>query len=72
MNQVSARLICLPRSFEELLDVVYRKFGFYPSKILTKEGAHIEEIEVIRDGDHLVVVSDVTANSNDCSILKSV
>lgn len=35
-----------------------KKFRFYPTKIVTKEGAEVEDIEVIRDGDHLVLLSE--------------
>ncbi|KAK9697777.1 hypothetical protein RND81_08G060700 [Saponaria officinalis] len=59
------KVIALPNSFEELLDDVASKFGFYPSRIQTKCGAEIDGIEVIRDGDHLVLIKD---NANDTSL----
>lgn len=58
-GEVSGKLILLPRNFEELLDVGAKKFGITAAKILTKDGFEIDDIEVIRDGDHLIFVSDV-------------
>ncbi|XP_042489812.1 potassium channel AKT1-like [Macadamia integrifolia] len=55
---VTAKLVRLPASFPVLLDICAQKFGFRPSKILTRDGAEIDEIELIRDGDHLVLVGD--------------
>lgn len=52
------KLVLLPGSLQELLEVAGTKFGTVPKKILTKEGAEIDDIDVIRDGDHLVLSSD--------------
>lgn len=54
----AGKLVLLPSSFQELLEIGAKKYGFLPAKILSKSGAAIEEIELIRDGDHLVFVSD--------------
>ncbi|KAM5547832.1 hypothetical protein ABKV19_002011 [Rosa sericea] len=57
-GEVSGKLVLLPASFEELLEVGAKKFGFTPAKVLSKDGgAEIDDIEVIRDGDHLIFVS---------------
>ncbi|CAN1325169.1 Potassium channel AKT6 [Linum perenne] len=56
-GDVSGKLIMLPKSFEEILDIGSKKYEFTASKILTKEGAHIEDIDLIRDGDHIVLSS---------------
>ncbi|XP_059460483.1 potassium channel AKT1-like [Corylus avellana] len=63
-GEVTGKLVLLPLSLQELLDVGAKKFGFSPSKVLTKEGAEIEDIELIRDGDHLVLVSDAGIGSS--------
>jgi potassium channel len=44
----------------EFLDLGAKKFGFTPTKVLTIEGDEVDEVEVklIRDGDHLHLVSD--------------
>ncbi|KAG8381895.1 hypothetical protein BUALT_Bualt05G0020400 [Buddleja alternifolia] len=54
----AGRLVFLPGSLQELLDLGYQKFGFYPTKILTKEGALIEDFDMIRDGDHLFLADE--------------
>ncbi|KAJ4953448.1 hypothetical protein NE237_030280 [Protea cynaroides] len=55
---VTEKLVRLPESFPELLEICTQKFGFRPKKILTKDGAEIDEFELIRDGDHIVIASD--------------
>ncbi|KAJ6674042.1 CHANNEL AKT6 putative-RELATED [Salix viminalis] len=62
-GEVAGKIVALPNSLQELLDIGSKKFGCTASKILTKEGAAIEEIEVLRDGDHLVLVSDAGTES---------
>ncbi|KAL2338325.1 hypothetical protein Fmac_012771 [Flemingia macrophylla] len=52
------KLVLLPGTFQELLEIGAKKFGICPAKVVCKDGAEIEDIEVIRDGDHLVFVSD--------------
>jgi len=49
------KLIFLPDSIEELLRIGAKKFGCSPTKILTTEGAQIDDIDIVRDGDHLVL-----------------
>ncbi|KAJ8422233.1 hypothetical protein Cgig2_013412 [Carnegiea gigantea] len=50
------KVVALPKSFEELKEVAAKKFGFTPSRVETQCGAEIESIELIRDGDHLVLI----------------
>lgn len=57
-GDVVGKLVLLPQSFEELLDIGVRKFSFLASRVMNLEGAVIDEIELIRDGDHLVFDSD--------------
>ncbi|KAL8234928.1 hypothetical protein R6Q59_021028 [Mikania micrantha] len=57
-GDVVGKLVLLPRSFKELLDLGVRKFGFLASRVVNVEGAEIDEIELIRDGDHLVFDGD--------------
>ncbi|XP_028779283.1 potassium channel AKT1 [Neltuma alba] len=52
------KLVFLPKSLEELIDMGVKKFDFLANKILTREGAEIEDIRLIRDGDHLVLARD--------------
>ncbi|KAK6273140.1 PREDICTED: potassium channel AKT1 [Theobroma cacao] len=56
-SQVPSKLILLPKSLEELLDVGAQRFGFSLTRVMTEVGAEIDDIELIRDGDHLVLVS---------------
>ncbi|GAB2232518.1 hypothetical protein Droror1_Dr00011555 [Drosera rotundifolia] len=53
-----SKLVRLPDSFEELNKIAVRTFGVHPDKIETEEGAEIDCIELIRDGDHLVIVGN--------------
>lgn len=50
-------VVLMPGCLQELMDWGSQKFGFYPTKILTKDGALIEDLVVIRDGDHLFLGS---------------
>ncbi|KAG6587906.1 Potassium channel AKT1, partial [Cucurbita argyrosperma subsp. argyrosperma] len=58
VGEVGGKLVLLPGSYNELLEIGSKKYGIVGAKVLTKDGAAIEDIEVIRDGDHLVFVSD--------------
>lgn len=55
-GQLKGMLVLLPDRFQDLLDLGAKKFGFLPTKVVNKEGAEIDNIEVIRDGDHLIFV----------------
>lgn len=58
IGEVAGKLVRLPGSYDELLEMGAKKYGIMVSKVLNKDGAAIEDIEVIRDGDHIVFVSD--------------
>ncbi|GMP94648.1 hypothetical protein CsSME_00044030 [Camellia sinensis var. sinensis] len=57
-ESAAERLILLPESLQELLDIGSQKFGVSLTEVLTKDGALIEDIALIRDGDHLILASD--------------
>jgi hypothetical protein len=57
-GDTARKLVLVPPSMKELLELGAKKFGFMPSKVQTVEGAEIDEVELIRDGDHIVLVSD--------------
>lgn len=57
-GNTARKLVHLPQSMKELLELGGKKFGFTPTKVLTIEGAEIDELELIRDGDHIVLASD--------------
>ncbi|PON72610.1 Voltage dependent potassium channel [Parasponia andersonii] len=51
------KLIILPDSIDELFEVAGQKFGSSkPMKIINAENAEIDDISVIRDGDHLFLL----------------
>ncbi|KAL5157504.1 Potassium channel KAT1 [Glycine soja] len=51
------KLIILPDSLQELLKIADDKFGgFNPIKVINTENAEIDDINVIRDGDHLFLL----------------
>lgn len=56
-GEVKGKLVLLPVSYEELLELGAKKFGLSPAKVVIKEGAEIDDIDVVRDGDHLMFVS---------------
>lgn len=55
----TSKLVLLPKSIEELLSIGNKKFGFQADKIVTKDGAEIDDVKIIRDGDHLLLVSNL-------------
>ncbi|XP_006644629.2 potassium channel KAT6-like [Oryza brachyantha] len=52
-NGSPGKLVLLPDSFQELMKLSERKFGKAARGILTVDGAEVDDIEVLRDGDHL-------------------
>jgi len=54
----AGKLVLLPNSLKELLDIGASKFDISATKILTTEGAEVDHINLIRDGDHLVIARD--------------
>ncbi|KAL5771976.1 hypothetical protein ACOSQ2_011900 [Xanthoceras sorbifolium] len=57
------KLILLPDSIEELLRIAGKKFGGYKfTKVVNAENAEIDDIHVIRDGDHLFLLQNEYEN----------
>ncbi|XP_057968813.1 potassium channel AKT1 [Malania oleifera] len=56
-GDAAGKLVLLPESLQELLEIGAKKYGFLPSKVLSRDGAEIDDIETIRDGDHLIFAS---------------
>ncbi|CAM0945997.1 unnamed protein product [Alopecurus aequalis] len=53
----NGKLINLPGSLEELIKIGRQKFpDFHPTKVVSRDYAEIDEIGVIRDGDHIFFV----------------
>ncbi|KAE8677161.1 Potassium channel AKT1 [Hibiscus syriacus] len=57
-GQTNGKLVLLPGNIEKLLEIGAKKFGIFGANVVSKGGAEIDDIEVIRDGDHIVFVSD--------------
>ncbi|XP_058724846.1 potassium channel AKT6-like isoform X2 [Vicia villosa] len=55
-SEYPKRLVFLPKSLQELLLIGAEKFNYSPTKILTEDGAEVEDICLIREGDHLILV----------------
>ncbi|CAM0881894.1 unnamed protein product [Alopecurus aequalis] len=57
-GNTAGKLVVLPRTMQDLLQLGAKKFDMMPTKVLTIEGAEVDEVELIRDGDRLVLASD--------------
>ncbi|CAI9782148.1 unnamed protein product [Fraxinus pennsylvanica] len=56
-HKQSGKLIILPDSLEMLFEIAGQKFGEYNvTKVVNAENAEIDDISVIRDGDHLFLL----------------
>lgn len=64
-GEAASKLVLLPSTFHELLETGAKKLGVIPSKVLSKDGTEIDDIDVIRDGDHLIFVSCVGTEESD-------
>ncbi|XP_021738013.1 potassium channel AKT1-like [Chenopodium quinoa] len=58
----TSKLVRLPETIQELLEIGSTKFGCHCTKLVSALGAEIDEIELIRDGDHLNLVCDDKTN----------
>ncbi|GFP92656.1 potassium channel akt1 [Phtheirospermum japonicum] len=54
----AGKLVLLPDSIEKLVEIGVKRYGFSRAKTTSADGAEIDGIEVIRDGDHIVFTSD--------------
>lgn len=51
----AGKLVLLPDSLQELMKIAEAKFGKAARKVLTVDGAEVDDVAVLRDGDHLVL-----------------
>ncbi|KAL2897769.1 Potassium channel AKT1 [Bienertia sinuspersici] len=58
----TTKLVSLPETLQELLDIGTKKFGRRCTKVITSDGAEIDDIELIRDGDKLCVICEENTN----------
>ena len=62
-GEVVGKVVFLPRSFKELLEIGAKEFNVYPAKVFLQNGGDVENIRSIRDNDHVVFVSaDLESN----------
>ncbi|CAL1359331.1 unnamed protein product [Linum trigynum] len=59
------KLVVLPKTFQELLDLGEKKYGIRVGKVATVDRVEVDDIEVIRDGDQLMLVSEGTIEGTD-------
>ncbi|KAM0932647.1 putative KHA domain-containing protein [Dioscorea sansibarensis] len=52
-GQKSGKLVHLPNSFGDLLNLAEKSFGKPVTKIFMVDGAEVEDLETLRDDDHL-------------------
>jgi hypothetical protein len=52
-NRAAGKLVYLPGSLEALMKVGEEKFGKAATRVLTADGAEVDDVRALRDGDHL-------------------
>ncbi|WVZ62074.1 hypothetical protein U9M48_011861 [Paspalum notatum var. saurae] len=56
---VSARmLVFMPETMTQLVELGGSRFGFAPARVVTADGAQVDDARLVRDGDHLFLVTD--------------
>uniref|UniRef100_A0A8I6XF23 Potassium channel n=1 Tax=Hordeum vulgare subsp. vulgare TaxID=112509 RepID=A0A8I6XF23_HORVV len=51
-------LVFVPETMLQLLELGGNRFGFAATRVVTSDGAEIDDVRLVRDGDHLLLVSD--------------
>ncbi|KAK4793241.1 hypothetical protein SAY86_023676 [Trapa natans] len=64
-GETASKLVLLPQSLQDLLQVGSSKFGCKFAKITTLEGAEVDDIDLIRDGDHLLLIANDPTNTEE-------
>ncbi|KAF0909391.1 hypothetical protein E2562_035831 [Oryza meyeriana var. granulata] len=54
----SSKLVFMPETLRGLLELGANRFGFSPTKVVTSGGADVDDVRLVRDGDHLLLVTD--------------
>ncbi|XP_066393415.1 potassium channel AKT3-like [Miscanthus floridulus] len=55
---VSARkLVFMPDTMVQLVELAGSQFGFAPTRVVTMDGAQVDDARLVRDGDHLLLVT---------------
>ncbi|KAG0458065.1 hypothetical protein HPP92_023222 [Vanilla planifolia] len=59
LKESFGKVIILPKSVDELLRICGRKFeGHNPKKVVNQDNAEIDDISLVRDGDHLYLIDE--------------
>ncbi|KAG6502532.1 hypothetical protein ZIOFF_034816 [Zingiber officinale] len=61
----ATKLVLLPSSMRELLDVGSKKFGFAACKVLTEDGVEIDDVRLIRDGERVVLAGGAPGSDHE-------
>ncbi|KAJ1287932.1 hypothetical protein BS78_02G048800 [Paspalum vaginatum] len=63
----SARmLVFMPETMVQLVELGGSKFGFAPTRVVTADGAQVDDARLVRDGDHLFLVTDQWVPDHAC------
>jgi hypothetical protein len=55
---VSAKkLVFMPETMVQLVELAGCQFGFAPTRVVTMDGAQVDDARLVRDGDHLLVIT---------------
>ncbi|XP_008653638.1 potassium channel AKT3 [Zea mays] len=51
------KLVFMPETMAQLVELAGSQFGFAPTRVVTTDGAQVDDARLVRDGDHLLVVT---------------
>ncbi|EEE66660.1 hypothetical protein OsJ_23288 [Oryza sativa Japonica Group] len=54
----SSKLVFMPETLRGLLELGAARFGVSPTRVVTSGGADVDDARLVRDGDHLLLVTD--------------
>ncbi|KAF8732163.1 hypothetical protein HU200_016132 [Digitaria exilis] len=52
------KLVFMPETVAQLVELGRSTFGFAPTRAVTTDGAEVDDPRLVRDGDHLLLVTD--------------
>ncbi|KAL5198081.1 hypothetical protein ABZP36_001593 [Zizania latifolia] len=53
-----SKLVFMPETLKSLLELGCTMFGFAPTRVVTSDGAEVDDVRLVRDGGHLLLVTD--------------
>jgi len=51
------KLVFMPETMVQLVELAGSQFGFAPTRAVTMDGAQVDDARLVRDGDHLLLVT---------------